>query len=116
MKYGIKTLIAAAAIATLPLGAMAQATADPAATPGVDKRQANQEKRITKGVESGALNARETSRLERQQVRIDAAEAHAKADGTVTRQERRRLHHKQTHASRNVYRQKHDRQVAPTGN
>lgn len=111
----LNTLIAAAAIVMLPLTA-AHAATDAAATPGVDKRQAKQERRIDNGVASGALTAREARRLDRQQDRIDTAENKAKADGVVTRKERHRLHHAQDHASRKVYRQKHDRQVAPNGN
>jgi hypothetical protein len=43
---------------------------------------------------------------------INRAEDKAKADGTVTAQERRRLHKAQNRASRDIYRQKHDAQVA----
>jgi hypothetical protein len=86
--------------------------ADPVATPGVDQRQARQERRIDQGIASGALTKREAWRLDRQQARINAAEDNAKSDGRVTKQERRRLHHAQGHASRNIYRQKHDKQTA----
>ena len=37
------------------------------ATPGIDKRQANQEKRIEQGVKSGELNKKEAARLEKRQ-------------------------------------------------
>lgn len=83
-----------------------------ASTPGVDARQQRQEARINQGAASGALTPRETRRLHHEQRRIEHAEAHAKADGTVTPRERARLHHMQDHASRDIHRQKHDRQRA----
>lgn len=96
--------IAAVAI-VLPTLAFAQAN-----TPGVDQRQANQERRIDQGVASGSLTPREARRLERGQRRVDNMENRAKADGVVTRQERARLHHAQDHQSARIYRQKHDAQ------
>ena len=106
----IKTLMIAAALAAAPT-AYAQTQA-PAATPGVDKRQEVQQKRIDKGVESGQLNIKEAGRLERHQTHIANMESKAKADGTVTKNERARLHHAQDQESRRIHHQKHDRQKA----
>ncbi len=83
-----------------------------AETPGIDQRQANQERRIDQGIASGQLTPREAGRLDRQQDRIDRMENKAKADGVVTAKERARLHAAQDRASRNIARQKHDRQGA----
>jgi len=102
-----KSLACAAALAIASLGAFAQD-----ATPRVDQRQANQEKRIDQGIASGELTRREARRLEREQTVINKAENRAKADGTVTKRERVRLHRAQNHASRDIARQKHDRQAA----
>jgi hypothetical protein len=88
-------------------GAFAQANA-----PRVDQRQTNQEQRIDNGIASGELTKRETNRLEKEQNAINRAENHAKADGTVSAAERRRLHKMQKHASRDIHRQKHDAQAA----
>lgn len=107
----IKTIIAAVVIAAVPALSYAQAK-DPAATPGVDKRQEIQQKRIDQGVQSGALNPHETARLERHQVGIDKMETKAKADGTVTKNERAKLHHAQNNESQRIHHQKHDRQKA----
>ncbi|MDP3083958.1 MAG: hypothetical protein Q8N44_09750 [Rubrivivax sp.] len=94
------------------LGAAAFATwADGAETPRVDQRQAQQAQRIEQGQAAGALTAREARRLQRQQAAIGHAEGHAKADGSVNMQERRRLHQMQNHASGDIRRQKHDRQT-----
>ncbi len=80
-----------------------------AETPGIDKRQANQEQRIDQGIASGQLTQREAGRLEQQQ-HIDTMENKAKSDGVVTKKERTRIHAAQDKASKKIYRQKHDRQ------
>ncbi len=107
----IKTIIAAAVIAAVPALSYAQAR-DPAATPGIDKRQEMQQKRIDQGVQSGELNKREAARLERHQDRVGKMEDKAKADGTVTKKERAKIHHAQNNESQRIHRQKHDRQKA----
>jgi hypothetical protein len=105
-----------AAVALTLIGAVASAQtaafAPGANTPRIDKRQANQERRIDQGIASGALTKRETRRLEKEQVHIDKAEDKAKADGTVTAHERKRLTKMQNHASRDIYRQRRDQQTA----
>lgn len=80
------------------------------ATPRVDKRERHQQRRIRQGVRSGSLTRREAVRLERQEAKTRAAEAAAKADGTVTAKERRHLRHRVRHTNRTIYREKHDRQ------
>lgn len=99
------TVVAALTIGAVTLPAFAQAN-----TPGIDKRQANQERRIDQGIASGELTKREAARLDRGQDRVDAMENRAKADGVVTRYERRRIHRAQNVESRRIYRQKHDAQ------
>lgn len=115
MRFTLKSSLASMLLAAASIGAWAQAAAPgagAASTPGIDQRQANQEKRIDKGVASGTLTPRETRRLEKEQAAINRGENKAKADGVVTPQERRRLNHAQNHASRDIARQKHDRQRA----
>ena len=78
----------------------------------VNQRQSNQQHRIFGGLKSGSLTARETVRLERQQVGIARFEARNRADGGgLTPVERARIEAKQDRASANIYRQKHDAQV-----
>ena len=101
----------AALLAVTAIAASAQNTT----TPHVDQRQANQEQRIDQGVASGALTAKETARLTQEQSAVDRVENKAKADGTVTKQERRRLAKMQNRSSRDIHRQKHDKQTAPRG-
>jgi uncharacterized membrane protein YebE (DUF533 family) len=94
---------------TLALAAAAAAHAqDPLATPRIDQRAAEQQKRIQQGVSSGQLTPHETRRLERQQHRIARTEARAKSDGVVTARERARLTREQDEASHAIHRQKHD--------
>lgn len=81
-----------------------------AETPGIDQRQANQERRIDQGIASGQLSEREASRLNNQQEHINNLEEKAKSDGVVTKKERARMRHAQDRTSRHIARQKHDRQ------
>ena len=115
----IKTV---ASIAALLLGSavFAQtpptAPKDPTATPRLDQRQANQQKRIDTGVASGSLTPKEADRLKAQQERTAKMEEKAKADGVVTKKERAALDHRENKTSRHIARQKHDRQkTAPAG-
>jgi hypothetical protein len=110
----IRSLIAAVALAT-GAAAFAQTTApvapkDPLATPKIDQRQANQEKRIDQGVASGQLTEREQQRLTKREDRIAKVEARAKEDGKVTGAERKRLLKMEGHESRDIRREKHDPQ------
>lgn len=107
----IYSILAAVAVALVTTAGHAQ-TKDPLATPGIDKRQENQQKRIDQGVKSGQLNEKEAARLERRQERIQKMEDKAKADGTVTAKERAKIHHAQDQQSRQIHREKHDKQRA----
>ena len=80
------------------------------ATPNIDKRQANQEKRIEQGVKSGELTKKETARLEKREAKLQADKEKAKSDGVVTKQERAKLQHEANRDSKAIYRQKHDAQ------
>jgi hypothetical protein len=106
-----KTTLIAFVIAAMPPAAIAQ-TSDTTSTPRIDKRQVNQEKRIDKGVQSGQLNKKETARLEKGQERVQKAENKAMADGKMTKQERAHIEHMQDQQSKNIYREKHDKQTA----
>ena len=105
-----KVLLIVSALAIATLTPPVSAFADDTNTPGVDKRQQIQKHRIGQGVRSGELTGRETLGLARQQGRVHRMERRAKSDGNVTKRERVRLHRAENRASRNIYRQKHDRQ------
>lgn len=102
-----------ATIAALISAAVIAPAAAQTATPGVDKRQANQEARIQQGVQSGQLTPKEAAKLEKGQAKVQAKEDKAKADGVVTAKERAKLAKAQKKQSRKIYKEKHDKQVAP---
>lgn len=103
----LKTLAAGTALAIASVGLFAQT-----ATPRADTRQAAQERRIDAGVKSGELNATEAKRMENQQAVVNKVESNAKADGTVTKGERAKIHHTQKKTDERIRRQKHDAQTA----
>ncbi len=108
----MKLKLAALALGVFALPVLAQTTPprDPAATPGIDKRQANQERRIQQGVKSGQLTDKEAARLEKREAKIEADKQAAKADGKVTPQERKKLQREENQASRAIAREKHNKQ------
>ena len=112
MKRTSSLLIAVLGALALPvLAQTAPAPArDPAATPGVDKRQANQQQRIDQGVKSGEVTGKEAARLEKGQAHVQTMEDKAKADGKVTSKERERIQVAQNKQSKKIHHQKHDRQ------
>jgi len=80
----------------------------------VNARQHHQHHRIHQGVKSGELTRGEARHLRAQQHRIARYEAKSRADGPgLTRRERANLAAMQNHASRDIYRQKHDGQRRP---
>ena len=79
-------------------------------TPAIQHRQHNENMRIMQGVRNGELTGPETHRLAREQKHIRHDRRLARADGEVTRRERRHIRREQRIASRDIYRQKHDRQ------
>ncbi len=109
MNKGLVILLAAAMSGVLVTALPVQESK----TPGVTKRQANQQKRIRSGAKSGELTRTETRRVEAEQTKIAADKRKAKSDGTVTKEERKQLHKEQNKASRDIYRQKHDAQKKP---
>ena len=111
----MKNLFVIAAFATLGTTVSVSAQTAPAGntnTPVIDKRAANEQARIANGVNSGALKPGETVKLEKQQARINNAEAKAKADGKVTKGERKHLRKMENNASKNIYKKKHNAKTA----
>ncbi len=111
----MKTSLTLASLIALVLAAPAFAQTppparDPATTPGIDKRQANQQQRIDQGVASGQLTPKEAARLEKGQGRVQNMEDKAKADGVVTKKERARIQQAENVQSRHIAKEKHDRQ------
>ena len=74
----------------------------------VVKTQLKQQKRIKHGVKNGELTKGETIRLKKQQANIQRTKRKAAADGVVTRKEKAVIKSKQTKASKNIARKKHN--------
>ena len=106
MKFA--NFVTAAAFAAFTLPALSQTSS----TPRIDKRQADQERRIEQGEKSGALTKKEAARLEKGQARVQKMENKALADGKVTAKERARIEKAQDRQSKKIYREKHDKQTA----
>ena len=103
MKKIISTIMCGTLMAGLSVASLAK-------TPTINKREYKQQERIRQGIRSGELTRREAGRLEAEQAKIKTDEALAKADGKVTPKERTRLNRELNHSSRDIYRQKHDKQ------
>jgi uncharacterized membrane protein YebE (DUF533 family) len=106
----VKSLLVAALLLAFALPALAQT-----ATPGLDQRIAAQERRIEDGIKSGQLTPREADQLRRELHGLRAAEAKAKADGTLTRQERDRLNRRLGQLERDIGREKRDKERVVKG-
>ena len=100
-------LLAAILVTAFALPVFAQT-----ATPAIGQTQRAQEGRIAEGVRSGALTRPEANQLQQQQNQIRADKRAAKADGVVTRAERRKIKREQAQASRAIYRKKHNGRTA----
>jgi hypothetical protein len=106
----VKRTMIALMIAALPGVALAQ-DSDSKSTPRIDKRQEMQQKRIEGGVKSGQLTDKEAKRLEKGQKRVQKMEDKAMADGKMTKKERARIEGAQDKQSKNIYRERHDKQT-----
>ena len=94
-----------------PVAPAAQVVQDPAATPELDKHQAEQKKSIDKGVAAGQLNPKEAAGLEKREAKLDASKKAAKADGKVTKKEHKKLKNEVNQNSEAIDKQKADKPV-----
>jgi predicted transglutaminase-like cysteine proteinase len=72
------------------------------------QRNVNQQKRIEQGVQSGALTARETAKLEQGQAQINRAEAKVARDGHIGKHEQTATQHKENRQSKEIFDDKHN--------
>jgi hypothetical protein len=90
---------------------VANAQTDRHRSRSINAREAHQERRIDQGIYSGDLTKSETRRLEREQNRIECVEDRYRTSGDgLSPRERERLERALNHSSRDIYRQKYDRQ------
>ncbi len=85
-------------------------TMSAAVQPTINQRRENQQDRISQGVQSGQLTARETAHLETQEARLnrqihDGREDH---NGHLTARERKQINREQNKLSREIHRDKHN--------
>ena len=77
----------------------------------IQERKENQQERIAQGVASGELTAAETARLEAREARLNRKIRKDRRDGAgLTAKERRQINRRQNQISRDIARQRHDRQ------
>lgn len=86
--------------------------------PTLHQRKENQQDRIANGVQSGQLNAGETSKLENKESAINGE---VKADraangGKLTQAEKQQVNRQQNQVSRQIYNDKHNANTAHYGN
>lgn len=79
----------------------------------IRSRQGNQRERIHNGVEEGSLTKGERQRLNVEQRAINRARDQALSDGTITGKEAKGLTRMQNHASKDIYRMKHNGRARP---
>ena len=72
-------------------------------------QNSNQGKRVRQGVKSGELTKSETVVLAHQQKDIRTAKHQARADGKVTRDERKDINQDQRKVSKSINRKKHNK-------
>ena len=92
-------------ITAITLGFVVSSYAD---TPKIDNREATQEQRIDQGIRSGALTPKEEAKLDAGQAKVERMEEKAKADGTVTKHERKRINRVQNEQSKKIHDMKHN--------
>jgi hypothetical protein len=96
--------------------ALALATSALAAGPRTDQvvdRDVNQQERVEHGLQDGQLTTREAGQIEREETRIDHAEARDLEDGKLSAAEQARINAMQNRASGDIRRDAHN---AATGN
>ena len=123
----MKKILAIAVLSALSLPALAQYGSQPGPQYGsqygsqfndtsrIDRRQANQERRIAEGVRNGTLTRHEAARLERGQARIRQMERDALANGRLTRFERQEIEREQDRQSRRIAQLTHDSDYSYNG-
>jgi hypothetical protein len=75
----------------------------------VNKREANQQKRIVNGVNSGKLSAQQTANLEKREASVQRREKRdmAKNNGHLTKAEQKGINRQQNRISKSIYKDKH---------
>lgn len=73
-------------------------------------RGKKQNKRIKSGLNNGSLTTREANKLNKQQENIRENRQDYLADGELDKKDKAKLKNQRDRASKNIYKQKHDKQ------
>lgn len=104
----LATLICAG-FAVLP--AAANADSSTAFERWFNARDNHQDERLDQGLASGELTNKEAARIQRNDLRLDAATDRALSDGDISKREAWKLNKGYNRESHFIYRQKHDDQT-----
>ena len=76
----------------------------------VNGREANQQKRIAKGINNSSLSPKVTANLEKREASVQKQEQSdmAKHNGHLTKAEQRQLNRRENHISKSIYKDKHN--------
>ena len=76
----------------------------------VNQREANQQKRIANGIQSGKLTPKETANLEKREAKVENREQKdmAKHNGHLTKAEQKGINRQQNRISKSIYKDKHN--------
>lgn len=107
-------ILVTTALLTLAGASFAHGTAPQAQVP-YDYVEWRQDVRIQRGLADGSLTRAEAQRLAAEQARIDELERIFRADGRLSGIEQQYLVRMQQHASRQIFDERHDHQVAWRG-
>ena len=96
-----------ASILALVMGCVTLSSAQ-TRSPKIDKKERRQEERIRKGERSGEITPKEASKLETRENRIRNEKRVDKADGKLSRSERRQIRRDEHRADKQIYDKKHN--------
>lgn len=112
----MKTIKALPVLLVSLFAASAFAQSAPSSSPVVAnevQRDVKQQERIEQGLKSGQLTTKEAAKLEKEEGKVDKAEAQALKDGKLSKAERKHIDKMQDKVSKDIAAEKHD---AQTGN
>ena len=78
----------------------------------VNRREANQQKRIGNGIKNGKLNSKQATNLEKRETSVQNREQKdmAQHNGHLTKAEQKGINRQQNRISRSIYKDKHPKQ------
>lgn len=101
--------------ATISMGVITSAVLaqDTKPMPRITSHQQHQQERIAQGMKKGKLTPEEAIQLEKEEQQIHQNKKAAKADGTITKQERTTIRQEEHQTNRDIYHAKHNNKRKP---